>query len=286
MSRINDHILNNTFYLYRTQTDAIQGIGGGGCGTFIRYPFQPMIDDMKGIHVYAVTNRHVIKEMTDDSGAGPVIRVNTIDGNVATIATISSDWVFHPLGHDLAACWAKIVFGKFEVETIPPTQLLTEEKAMEMNLGVGDDVITVGRFRTHEGKQRNTPVARFGHISMMPLESVYNWYLNMPQESFLVECHSASGNSGAPVLVDPTGVNTQLLGIVWGHLDEYVGVLDNENRPIDPSWRVKYNTGMMVVVPAWRILELLEVDDLKTRREQIEQQALNDYLLKKNSGDT
>ncbi len=280
MPRITDETLNITFYLYHTKTDAEKGEGGGGCGCFISYPCEYALQGSKGKHVYAVTNRHVIEEMgNDQKNTSPVIRVNTTDNKISVIEPEFKDWIFHPDWHDLAICPIVFTSGYYKVSAIPFKDLLTESEMGTYNLGVGCEIMAVGRFKTHEGKYRNTPVARFGHLAMMPFEPIYNRYFHLEQESFLVECHSASGNSGAPVFIWPSTTHKQvfLLGTVWAHMDEFTRIEDNEGEVINMEWRVKYNMGMMAVVPAWRLVELIESDELKDQRRRTEK-ALADRL--------
>lgn len=60
-------------------------------------------------------------------------------------------------------------------------------------------------------------------------------------------------------------------------MDEYTRVVDKQDNVINDEWYVKYNTGMMAVVPAWRIIELLESDELAQKRQQIEKIAVDKY---------
>lgn len=71
-------------------------------------------------------------------------------------------------------------------------------------IGPGDDVARLGRFITHDGRQRNKPLARFGNIAMMhdnaePIEIAPGRH----QVGLLVECRSLSAFSGSPVFVYP-----------------------------------------------------------------------------------
>lgn len=50
----------------------------------------------------------------------------------------------------------------------------------------------LGRFVTHDGKQRNLPTVRFGNLATMPWEPVLT-ERGLRQESFLVEARSLSG---------------------------------------------------------------------------------------------
>jgi hypothetical protein len=120
------------------------------------------------------------------------------------------------------------------------------------------------------------------------------------QEGFLVECRSLSGFSGSPVFVETTQVYREthaqcvheievknrlieeppqspqgmtitpvslsgtwgpwLLGIDWGHIHMYRSVEENGEKR--PDLRVDLNTGIACVLPAWKIMELLHVEEL------------------------
>src|SRR6185437_7891403 len=103
------------------------------------------------------------------------------------------------------------------------------------------------------------------------------------QECFLVECRSLPGYSGSPVFLNPLPFSTiprppvpsMFLGIDMGHLKDERPVLNKEelrngNRvPIDKNWLVETNTGMSCVIPAWKVLEVLEVEELVKSRKQV-----------------
>jgi hypothetical protein len=72
---------------------------------------------------------------------------------------------------------------------------------ISLNVGPGDEVYFMGRFIAHDGKQRNTPIVRFGSIAMMPREPVHQTQRAFDQESFLIEARSLSGFSGSPVML-------------------------------------------------------------------------------------
>ena len=111
---------------------------------------------------------------------------------------------------------------------------------------------------------------------MLPLEPIYNEKRGLSQESFLVEMHSLPGYSGSPVFVYDhhvrmweqkyMQVGIRLLGIDWCHLSTYEPVLekDSENRfeKINGQF-VRSNTGMAGVVPAWKLKELLNSEEVK-----------------------
>jgi hypothetical protein len=68
------------------------------------------------------------------------------------------------------------------------------------------------------------------------------------------------------------GMRTWLLGIVWGHADLFQRVLesDRETPHHDKVW-VKQNSGLMYVVPSWKLLDMLMMDEeiaLRAKRDR------------------
>jgi hypothetical protein len=230
-----------------------------------------------------VTNRHVIK-----SGF-PVIRLNNQDGGVEVIEKKQEDWIFTD-ENDIAVCqvglWPEI--QKFKAVNVK--DFVTHDLVNNFNIGIGDIIFLVGRFVNHEGKQRNLPTARFGHISMMPLEPVYH-PSNRPEEqdSFLVEVQTRNAYSGSPVFVfiefaawnrytqlkrRPSEDPNQFawgdcmyffLGIEWGQIRYPVKISGKKEEYIEES------TGMVGVVPAWRLQDLLDGAGLQLQREKEDQ---------------
>jgi hypothetical protein len=148
----------------------------------------------------------------------------------------------------------------------------------------------VGRFTSHDGRQRNAPSVRFGNISMMPGEVIS--HCGSPHKAFLVEARSISGYSGSPVFVciPPTdfdnlgyddrgviygrhhGAIRLLLGVDCGHFYRSSPVLDKKGNPLadesgeERGWKVRDNTGMMIVVPGWRLLDVVNSDEYQAER--------------------
>ncbi len=175
---------------------------------------------------------------------------------------------------------------EFDCRLVPIEMLCSKEKIDEFNIGPGDEVFIAGRFVHHEGTQKNLPTARFGNIAMLPHEPIRHGRGHL-QESFLVECRSLAGYSGSPVFLfclplvwdnvrKQPNVPIQLLGLDWGHLHDLEPLIDkaatriNGGRKVkvNPNWAVESNTGMACVVPAWKILELLNMEDFVKKREE------------------
>jgi hypothetical protein len=157
----------------------------------------------------------------------------------------------------------------------------------------------VGRFINHEGKQRNLPSVRFGHISQMPNEKIRQDFRSFDQESFLIECRSIGGYSGSPVFVyisefeerptdwelkgfppevitrNAVGMRPHLLGIEWGILSKWEPVCDAKGNPVNSrspqGLQVDTNSGMMAVVPVWKLMEMLDMPVFVERRRKDEE---------------
>src|SRR5262249_14449914 len=149
--------------------------------------------------------------------------------------------------------------------------------------GIGSEVLFVGRFMGFDGQESNRPSVRFGNISICPPVVINIPRANQthPQESFLVEARSLPGYSGSPVywlrqvprrsgdytITLQPAYAAKLLGVDHGHLPQWDDVYEQDQKT--PSWarlRVNLNSGMMVVIPAWKIRELLDIPHLVETR--------------------
>ncbi|HVA07636.1 MAG TPA: hypothetical protein VNG12_12935 [Acidimicrobiales bacterium] len=61
-----------------------------------------------------------------------------------------------------------------------------------------------------------------------------------------------------------------LLGIDWGHPGRTQPVLDADGNPVPQGLRVRTNTGLSAVVPAWKLATLLELPELVASRHEAE----------------
>jgi Trypsin-like peptidase domain len=273
MPAIPPEILDTVVYLYPDADSASRGERAGGSGCLVVLPTQtePFVVGF----MYVVTNSHVIRE-----GKVSAIRLNTRDGGMGIIHGTENGWIHHPDGDDLAVLSVNLEYEQIKARGISPDWFATKEKIARFKIGPGDEAFMVGRFVNHEGKQRNLPAIRFGNVSMLPHEPVRTGR-GLLQEVFLVECRSLPGYSGSPVFVYPlpsspiprATVPLMFLGIDMGHLTDKLPVLDGEeflrgNR-VYKDGIVEANTGMSCVIPAWKVYELLHVEELVESRKEI-----------------
>lgn len=275
MPRIPDEVLDCTIFLYRSVAAAKAGeqLGGSGFLVGVMSEAHPEFG-----YYYAVTASHVIRE-----GQAPVVRLNTQAGDFDVLPITQDDWIHHPDADDVAILPLNIPPHKYRLKAIGTNLFLSHNIIEEAKIGPGDDVFMVGRFINHEGTQRNLATTRFGTIALMPGEPIRHMTRGINQESFLIEMHSIPGYSGSPVFMQflkgtprygfegvATGTfGPYLVGIDWCHLNDYAPVVyqaDTDSQVED--YVVKSNLGMAGVLPAWKILDLLNLEEeMKRRRE-------------------
>jgi len=300
--RIHPIHVKSVFYVYSSEQAAREGHNEGACGFLVAISKQPLGENSatgEGF-IYAVTNCHVIGHILQDGGT-PHIRINSDNGEPLILGVPATAWKYHPDGDDIAIA---------EIDVEPPEMLyvsfpehFVKPEYLEPNswhIGPGDSVYMVGRFMHHDGKKINTPVVRYGNVSLNPGDGdkIYNRDTGHYDEVFLIESRSISGYSGSPVFVyivpydernkppEPevhtfivTGLTPRtrvfLLGINIGNTSGVKPVLMEKDKKEVPFrfddgtglWS-EYNTGIMRIAPAWKIQELLDAEEFKMIRDK------------------
>lgn len=260
MPRIRDAILDCVIYLYRSVHEAEEGINIGGSGFLVHIKGEedPNID-----HIYAVTNRHVV-----DAGAIHV-RMNTVSGRKLIMKARKEYWQ-RSKEDDLAVVRLGGLPEEAKLLALAEECLLTEEDVAKHGIGVGDEILMLGRFINREGAQQNSPTARFGHIAQMMGDPITADDGHVQEGAILCEVRSIGGYSGSPVIVLPNPVYARdgeplptdravLLGVDFCHIPNWVAAADSSGKP-NPHIRVPLNSGMAGVIPAWRLRVLLRSD--------------------------
>jgi hypothetical protein len=277
MPRIPDGALSQVVYLYPSVVDAKNGSRTGGSGFLVTLPSIVLVG--RGL-LFAVTNAHVIE------AGNTVVRLNTTDGKFDTFDFTDKDWILHHDKDDIAiCCMPELDPNLHTFAEIGPGTLLKRHEIAQFNIGPGDDAFVVGRFVNAQGKLKNIPSVRFGNIAQMPIEPIEQdrVFGKFQQESFLVEARSISGYSGSPVflILHATQSRQQegmrlhtdvfrLLGVQWGYILDSESVRDSSGRPVNTGLHVTMNTGMMGVVPAWKLSDLLRRDEIMAAKKQVE----------------
>jgi hypothetical protein len=279
MPRLPNDTVDIAFYLYPTENAARTGTDAGGTGfwVFRAYERSPQL----GVIIF-VTNKHVLQ-------INRFLRLNRLDGGDPDVFEIEDDRLFPHRGpHDVAII---LGYGRGDVHQLRTrvdyTQLLDSHDAAKntYDIGIGDDVVMVGRFIGHDGRERNRPSVRFGNISV-DVGSIYNAEAGYAEESYAVEMRSRPGYSGSAVLVYALKSSTKrssqkkefvmCLGVNWGHIMEPRPVLDATGKAVEPKQFIKAPTDMAGVVPSWRIKEIIEYREVRELIATMEQDDLRE----------
>jgi hypothetical protein len=290
MPPIPRHLLDCSFYLYPSVKSAEDGAESGGSGFLVHV--QSKHEGF--VHLYALTNKHVV-----DAGCR-FLRLNRHDGKLDVISSEPDAWTPHPEGDDITVMHVGPMDGKFKWFSVGTEKFISQEILDDYSIGPGDEAFLIGRLVTAAGRQRNTPVVRFGNISMMADSTEPVMLKTGQREAFLVECRSLSGFSGSPVFVHTTQVYRKeripkellpkpmppsrpgvtvfletaigtfgpwLLGIDCAHVPLWRPVYESDRETrTQEGYQVEANTGIACVIPAWRILGLINDKDLVKAR--------------------
>ena len=283
MPRLGDSILQSAIYLYGDEKQALDGTGPGASGCLIGIESTNWPDTHS--HVYAVTAKHVIN-------AGLIyVRMQNAAEKIDVPPIEAGDWLSHDKS-DLSVAWLGLhARDSYRFTVLTADMFITPEIIRDRGIGPGDEVFMVGRYIDAERRQHTAPSVRFGNISMMPTVPIRHPSEKRPEISFVVEMRSVGGYSGAPTYVhlplmsignytvahieaaqpifNPSA-GTRLLGIDWSHHREWSPFQKRYEEPDpDAEYGVYTDTAIAYVVPAWRVLALLqETDFVKQRKDE------------------
>jgi hypothetical protein len=246
----------------------------GGTGFLVSVPSQ----ESSGVHyIYLVTAKHNIEGIAGNNSA---IRVNSKDGKVLDVPiTKETRWFEHPNDPNIDVVVTPFYNEEFDMKTIPISMLLrSQDELRERDIGIGDDVFITGLFTRHYGEKRNLPIVRVGNIAMLSDEKVWvSWHDGCAIDAYLIEARSIGGISGSPVFFSKSplkggnlnlGKNEFYLGgLIHGHWpvsEDKIDSLFTDNMKDSEERNV--NMGIAIVVPAEKILEVLNQEELKKMR--------------------
>ncbi|MHB1936627.1 MAG: hypothetical protein ACYCOR_08585 [Acidobacteriaceae bacterium] len=184
------------------------------------------------------------------------------------------------------------VFGniwKYDQIILDERLLTTSDEVKSLKIGPGTDLFFAGMFDLHLGDTENTPIVRFGRISMLPGERIR--FGLSDEEVFLAEMFSFGGNSGSPVFYymgsdrNPGTITVgspiiKIAGVMQGFftgnepLDRLVfsggATGERNNSYSDEGGKALLffppNSGIAAIVPAQKILDILNGDALARLR--------------------
>ncbi len=238
-----------------------------------------------GAFTYLVTNKHVVQPGIENGRSCDVdayaMRVDTRtpanNGSYSVVGNIplsSLRWTYSPdPSVDLAITPIGLDVSKLDVVFLPSDMLLGDADVAKNHIVEGDSVLFTGLFVQFVGQVHSEPIVREGKIAMMPREQVPTT-LHSLGDVYLVDSHVFGGNSGSPMFVNlagqrdgglMVGINYKLLGVVSG--------FETESSTFEMQAVASYagtvaaNSGIAMVVPAQKVLDIINSPDLKKLRD-------------------
>jgi hypothetical protein len=237
---------------------------------------------------YLVTARHVAEPLM--SGGEWFIRFNTLDSCDEIRMPSECRWMMHPDLNQAPSVDAAVMPLRLppihRCMHIPVSMFATDEIILRHKIGMGSEAYIVGLFTKMTGKTRNIPILRMANVAMMPSEKIPNIKIGNwigESEVYLLESRSLGGLSGSPVLVheivslrcqrDTTpgapivdflgNGDSFFLGLMNGHW--LIREKESNNVEIESvrDSEGSIATGISVVVPAKKILEVLRHPELE-----------------------
>jgi hypothetical protein len=270
--RIQQEWLDSIVYLYETKEQANAGLRAGATGFIVSVGREdPDLPEVFGHH-YIVTNRHCVEPRRD-----LVARINLHGSGFDVLELPFEAWKPHPDNDDVTVATLDFKTKYYQYASVNRGMMLSRELLAAWDFGPGDEAFFIGRYVDLDGKTYNVPTVRSGIVSAFPMEPIIQPERGHAQESILVEARSLTGYSGSPVFViqsatieksDDGGIESYprvksrdgspvfLLGIDWGH-HQWLENLRDEHGNRLPQ-KIPTNSGMMKVVPAWKLLDILD----------------------------
>lgn len=240
---------------------------------------------------YLLTAKHVIDGLRDLGLKEVYLRINLDVGGAGWTSIPIEAWRFHPTDKsiDVAATPFSIPHG-FSHLMIPLEMFATQEIIAKHKIGVGDEVFITGLFRHHHGQRRNIPIIRVGNLAAMNEEKIITKDFG-EIEAYLIEARSIGGLSGSPVFLNlgfvrqmdgqtkfSNGAMIFFLGLIHGHFDQSSMISDSVPDKLD-----RVNTGIAIVVPSHKVLEVLNHPDFVAQEEALAK-IISDIGLRKVPG--
>jgi hypothetical protein len=300
MPKLKRDILNAAFYLYReepTPSGKNKITGPWGTGSVIGRP----IEGTRFYHLYGVTNGHVAHK----NGAS-IIRINTKNGKTRRLEYQLDDWQFIPHQDDIAIVdiTDDLIDGD-EIAFIGEREFISEKNLELYEIGPGDDVFMMGLFSEAHGGKRNIPVVRFGNIAMIANNNaLIEEDPDLPRRPcHLTDMRSKAGFSGSPVFVyripemdldRPPGMplplkpRPKVMGLLGVHCGQFwertkvyktpIGKNEGLGDPINEGDALYIQGAMNIVIPAWRVTEVLNLKGFEMARKKREPRAREEDL--------
>ncbi len=158
-----------------------------------------------------------------------------------------------------------------DAEPVAEHQLTSSARAHRLSIGVGDEVSAVGLFTRFAYEDRHVPFVRSGKLAMLPTLSIPVRNFE-PMEAYVSEM---GGLRGSPVWVREkderaSSADARFLGMMHGPWE----LSDGAMQGLSAQYTYDVTSGMSIIVPAPKILEVINQPDLAALRKKSEGQEV------------
>ena len=247
----------------------------------------PVSEDSEQYIPLIVTSKHVIGDNQKVYG-----RFNTKKGSSTTLVEydltkLRNDndyWEHFDEGVDIIIFRTQN-FDKTKYEAVPQTHIASKETFKNENIQETNDVKFPGLLINFLGSNQNYPILKDGSIALIPDEKVPIKYkvghkeIQTKQELIFLNAISVPGLSGSPVFLWPGprlienifntgGGKPYLIGVMHGF---YPAIPRDTIKVETTDTKVCFqeNSGVAIVFPSYKILEIFTQDAFKKRMDEI-----------------
>jgi hypothetical protein len=237
---------------------------------------------------YLVTNRHVVQPGIDIGKPCKVPLASFVILNhqpdsahpsvYAKILRVDNGTKWHfsvDDSVDLAVALAPISTDEYDFIRISTTQFLTLNDMRDRKAVEGDPLLFSGLFIQFFDEEIKSlePIVRSGSLAMVPEGLLPTTMQRKPGHILLADAHVFHGNSGSPVFVDTArfaggfSFAYKFLGVICGEVYENADLTFTVTASI--SGTVGANSDVSIIVPAWQILDILDLPEVKKERDDV-----------------
>lgn len=167
----------------------------------------------------------------------------------------------------------------YDFRAIPEEMIQSPKAFADLDVGEGSDIVFMSPLQNFGGAE-TIPVARFGHIALIPSRPLA-WRANATQAAkpgrfFLIEGQASSDDAGAPVFLQPNPDDAIETFITQAPLFKLIGiVIGNYSDPAAPAAATptRQNANIEAVVPSTFLYQIIFSDELRKMRSGIVEQA-------------
>jgi hypothetical protein len=178
-------------------------------------------------------------------------------------------------------------FEATSFELFPMELVASKRDFEEQQIQATDRVVYPSLLVNFMGFARNYPITRSGSIALIPDEAVPLQYrvgsrtVQTYQEVILLDGTAVAGHSGSPVFLspgprlaggrfDPDETRPLLLGVLHGFYQTATRSLQSVPTSVDAQASgFRENSDVSIAFPSWKLREILESRDVRTRVESL-----------------